>query len=165
MAATTAVVLMAVSTAAQMAMQAQQGRAEGRAYETQAKVNEINADNQARDTSLNEDTKRRQNRLEMAKIAGAQAEAGLVGGTATGSYMQSLKNAEQDALNLRYQGMSQWQNYKNSAMFNRAYGAQARSNARTSAFTTGFGGLAQAFAWGAPKGAFGQKIASYFKGA
>lgn len=165
MAATTAVVLSLAATAAQVAGQLQQGRAQQRAYEAQANVDELNTGNQARETSLNEDTLRKQNRQQIAKIAGAQAEAGLVGGTATGSYMQSLKNAEQDALNLRYQGLTQWQNYKNSAILNRAYGAQARSNANTQAFVTGLGGLAQTFAWGAPKGVFGQKIASYFKGA
>lgn len=157
--------VMLVTTALQVAKTVQEGRAQGRAYEAQAGLDEMNADRQGLETSLNEDTLRRQNRQRLAQIAGAQAEAGLVGGTAFGSYMQNLKNTEQDALNLRYQGMSQWQNYKNSAMFNRAYGKNVRSNARTSAFITGLGGAASALTFGGEKGVFGESIAAKFKGA
>jgi hypothetical protein len=160
----TVTAVMLAATAAQVASTLQQGRAQGRAYAAQSSVDEQNAERKAIETSLNEDTLRRKQRQDLAKIAGAQSEAGLVGGTATGSYLNSLKNAEQDALNLRYEGMSQVQNYKNSAMLNRAYGKQARTNARTSAWVQGIGGAAQALAFGAPRGAFGSNIASKFKG-
>lgn len=156
--------VMLAATAAQVMGTLQQGRTQERAYNAQADIDSANAKNKAIETSLNEDTLRRKQRQDLARIAGAQNEAGLVGGTAFGSYMQNLKNAEQDALNLRYEGMSQVQNYKNSAMLNRAYGRNAMSNARTSAWVQGIGGAAQALAFGAPRGAFGSNIASKFKG-
>ncbi|MBO4674989.1 MAG: hypothetical protein J5601_02750 [Elusimicrobiaceae bacterium] len=164
MAGTTALVLSLVGTAAQIAGQMQQGRAQGRAYEAQASVDDANWRNKAKETSLNEDTLRRKQRQDLAKIAGAQNEAGLVGGTAFGSYMQSLKNAEQDALNLRYEGMSQVQNYKNSAMLNRAYGKQARLNARNSAWATGITGAASSLIMAGKAGYLGENIANKFKG-
>lgn len=164
MAGTAALVLSLVGTAAQVASTVQQGRAQGRAYEAQASVDEQNAKMKAKETSLNEDTLRRKQRQDLARIAGAQNEAGLVGGTAFGSYLNSFKNAEQDALNLRYEGMSQVQNYKNSAMLNRAYGKQARSNARSSAWATGITGAASSLISAGKTGYFGSNIASKFKG-
>jgi len=163
MAGTTAFI-MAATTAAQVLSTLQQGKAQERAYNLQAGIDEINAKNQAIETSMNEDTLRKQNRQKLAKIATAQGEAGLVGGTATNSYMQSAINAEQDALNLRYAGMSQWQNYKNSAAFNRAYAKTSRSNAKTSALMQGLAGAAQVLAFGGPRGVFGDGIAAKFKG-
>ncbi|MBQ4493058.1 MAG: hypothetical protein II972_00415 [Elusimicrobiaceae bacterium] len=157
--------LMGVATAAEVASTIQQGKAQERAYNLQADIDEQNAERSAKEASLNEDTLRRQNRQKLAKIAGAQSEAGLSGGTATGSYLQSAMNAEQDALNLRYQGLSAWQNYKNNAAYNRAYAKISRKNALTSAYTQGLTGAAQILAFGGPKGAFGQTIASKFKGA
>ena len=159
------VAIMAVSTALQMASTYQQGKAQERAYNLQADLDEQNAQRQAKETSLNEDTLRRQNRQKLAKIAGAQSEAGLSGGTATGSYLQSAMEAEQDALNLRYQGLSAWQNYKNNAAYNRAYAKVSKKNALNSAFTQGLTGAAQILAFGGPKGVFGESVASKFKGA
>lgn len=159
------VAIMAITTAMQVASTIQQGKAQERAYAAQAGIDEQNAQRTALETSMNEDTLRKQNRQRLAQIAGAQAEAGLVGATAEKSYLTSFANAEQDALNLRYSGMSQWQNYKNSAMLNRAYGRQARKNALQSAYIQGFSGAARTLAWGGEKGVFGQKVAGYFKGA
>lgn len=160
------VAIMAVSTALQMASTIQQGKAQERAYNLQADLDEQNAQIKAKETSLNEDTLRKQNRQKLARIAGAQAEAGLVGGTATGSYLQSAMNAEQDALNLRYSGLSAWQNYKNNALYNRAYAKVAKKNALNSAYTQGLTGAASILAYGGPKGVFGDSIASKFnKGA
>lgn len=156
--------IMAVATAAQMAGTYQQGKAQARAYEVQAGIDEINARNKAMETSINEDTLRRQNRQRLAQIAGTQSENGLVGGTALNSYMVSMKNAEQDALNLRYSGMSQWQNYKNSAAFNRAYARTTRRNALNSMFMQGLSGAASILAYGGPRGVFGDSLASKFKG-
>ena len=157
--------IMAVATAAQVASTIQQGKAQAGAYAVQAEIDKQNAQRSAIETSINEDTLRRQNRQRLAQIAGAQAEAGLVGGTAEKSYFKSLEEAEQDALNLRYSGMSQWQNYKNSSAFNRAYAKQTKKNALNSAFTTGLSGAAGVLAYGGPRGVFGEKVAGYFKGA
>ena len=95
------------------------------------------------ETSINEDTARKQHRANLARMSAAQSEAGLEGGTATTSYMDSVRNSEQDVMNLRYQGMSQWQNYKNQAALNRFYGKQAFKQGQLGAWTAGLSGAAQ----------------------
>jgi len=119
------------------------GKAQERAYNAQAAQDEANARQKALETSLNEDAARKQQRAKLAKMSAAQSEAGLEGGTAATSYMSSVRNAEQDVLNLRYQGMSQWQNYKNQAALNRFYGKQAFKQGQLGAWTAGLGGLSQ----------------------
>lgn len=121
----------------------QSGKATERAYNAQADQDEANARAKALETSINEDTMRKASREKLARMSAAQSEAGLDGGTATTAYMSSFTNAEQDAMNLRYQGMSQWQNYKNQAALNRFYGKQAFKQGQLGAWTSGIGGLAQ----------------------
>lgn len=119
------------------------GKAQEKAYNAQAQQDEANARQKALETSINEDTMRREGREKLARMSAAQSEAGLEGGTAETSYMSSVRNAEQDAMNLRYQGMSQWANYKNQAALNRFYGKQAFKQGQLGAWTSGIGGLAQ----------------------
>ena len=121
----------------------QSGKATERAYKAQAEQDENNARQKALETSINEDTMRKENRAKLARMSAAQSEAGLDGGTATTSFMSSFRNAEQDAMNLRYQGMSQWQNYKNQAALNRFYGKQAFKQGQLGAWTSGLSGAAQ----------------------
>lgn len=154
-----------LSTGLSMAQQYQQGRSEKAAYEAQARADENNARAVALETSINEDTVRRQNRQKLAAIRAEQSQAGLVGGTATGSYLQSFLNAERDALNLRYRGNSQWQNYMNSASLNRAYGKNAWRNAKWGIAATGVTGAAKSFFAGANTGLFGDKLQKALNGA
>lgn len=119
------------------------GKAQERAYNAQAEQDEANARQKALETSINEDTARKQQRANLARMSAAQSEAGLDGGTATTAYMSSFRNAEQDVMNLRYQGMSQWANYKNQAALNRFYGRQAFKQGQLGAWTAGLSGLAQ----------------------
>lgn len=121
----------------------QGGKATERAYNAQAEQDEANARQKALETSINEDTMRRENRQKLARMSAEQSEAGLEGGTATTAYMSSVRNAEQDAMNLRYQGMSQWANFKNQAALNRMYGRQAFKQGQFGAWTAGLGGLAK----------------------
>ena len=121
----------------------QSGKAQERAYNAQAEQDEANARVKAMETSINEDTLRRQKRAELARMSAAQGEAGLEGGTATTAYMSSFRNAEQNAMNLRYQGMSQWAAYKNQAALNRFYGRQAFKQGQMGAWMAGLQGLAQ----------------------
>jgi hypothetical protein len=119
------------------------GKAQERAYNAQAEQDESNARQKALETSINEDTARKQQRGNLARMSAAQSEAGLEGGTATTAYMDSVRNSEQDVMNLRYQGMSQWANYKNQAALNRFYGKQAFKQGQLGAWTSGIGGLSQ----------------------
>lgn len=153
-----------LSTAMTTAAQYQQGRAQEAAYQAQANIDEQNAKNTALETSLNEDTLRKQNRQNLAKILAAQGEAGLSGGTASNAYLQSFKNAEQDALNLRYQGATQWQNYKNSASMNRYYGRNAKRTGTWGALASGISGTTGAFLTGANNGWLGSKVQDFFFG-
>ena len=121
----------------------QGGKAQEMAYKAQAEQDENNARQKALETSINEDTMRKESRAKLARMSAAQSEAGLDGGTATTSFMSSFRNAEQDAMNLRYQGMSQWQNYKNQAALNRFYGKQAFKQGQLGAWTSGLSGAAQ----------------------
>lgn len=121
----------------------QSGKATERAYKAQAEQDEANARQKALETSINEDTMRKESREKLARMSAAQSEAGLDGGTATTAYMSSFRNAEQDAMNLRYQGMSQWANYKNQAALNRFYGRQAFKQGQLGAWTSGLSGAAQ----------------------
>ena len=135
--------LMAGSAAMAAYSACQGGKAQERAYNAQAEQDENNARQKALETSINEDTARKQQRANLARMSAAQSEAGLDGGTATTAYMDSVRNSEQDVMNLRYQGMSQWQNYKNQAALNRFYGKQAFKQGQLGAWTSGIGGLAQ----------------------
>ena len=121
----------------------QGGKAQERAYKAQAEQDENNARQKSLETSINEDTMRKESRAKLARMSAAQSEAGLDGGTATTSFMSSFRNAEQDAMNLRYQGMSQWANYKNQAALNRFYGKQAFKQGQLGAWTSGLSGAAQ----------------------
>ena len=135
--------LMAASAGLAAYSSYQGGKAQERAYQAQAEQDEANARVKALETSINEDTARKQQRANLARMSAAQSEAGLEGGTATTAYMSSFRNAEQDVMNLRYQGMSQWANYKNQAALNRFYGKQAFKQGQLGAWTAGLGGLAQ----------------------
>ena len=135
--------LMAGSAAMAAYSAYQGGKAQERAYNAKAEQDENNARQKALETSINEDTARKQQRANLARMSAAQSEAGLDGGTATTAYMDSVRNSEQDVMNLRYQGMSQWQNYKNQAALNRFYGKQAFKQGQLGAWTSGIGGLAQ----------------------
>ena len=138
------IAMTAVSAAAAGVSAYQTGKAQKKAYQAQAEQDEANARQKALETSINEDTARRQGRAKLANMLAAQGEAGLEGGTATTSYMSGFRNVEQDVMNLRYQGMSQWANYKNQAALNRWNAGVAYKQGVMGALTAGLSGLAQA---------------------
>ena len=138
------IAMTAASAAAAGVSAYQTGKAQKKAYQAQAEQDEANARQKALETSINEDTARRQGRAKLANMLAAQGEAGLEGGTATTSYMSSFRNVEQDVMNLRYQGMSQWANYKNQAALNRFYGKQAYRQGVMGLATAGLSGMAKA---------------------
>lgn len=114
-----------------------QMEAQANALEANAEILQRNAAQKRLETSLNEDTQRRKNKLALAKSRAAMAEAGISeGGTAIGVIGQSAADAEQDALNLRYQGESEAVNYLNNAKIMNA-NAENYREAGQNAFTTG----------------------------
>lgn len=156
----------------------QAGKEKAAGYKYAAAQDEYNARLQAKETAAQEDALRRQNRARLASVGAAMAEGGLSGGVFDKIYVSSARNLEQDAQNVRYQGMSQWANLKNSAQMNRFYAQQAKKNARFNTLLTLHGGAADAlsnFDWGkkspgksgwtgADSQAFGSSLSSYASG-
>lgn len=107
-----------------------QGKQQASMYNFQAQQDEENARAQALETSIAEDNLRKQNRKQLGELEARLAENGLSGSTFDRVFSNSASNLEQDALNLRYQGLSQWRNYKNSAAMNRYGATMSKANAR-----------------------------------
>lgn len=114
-----------------------QGKAEASMYGFQARQDEENARAVALETSIAEDNLRKQNRKQLGELEARLAENGLSGSTFDRVFSDSASNLEQDALNLRYQGLSQWANYKNSAAMNRYGVTMAKANARNNVWQAG----------------------------
>lgn len=114
-----------------------QGKQDARAYKFQADQDEQNARAQAAETAIAEDSLRKQNRKQLAELDARMAESGLSGSTFDRVFTDSQNNLEQDALNLRYQGQSQWSQYKNSAAMNRYGVAMSKANATNAVWQTG----------------------------
>lgn len=114
-----------------------QGKADASMYGFQARQDEENARAVALENAIAEDSLRKQNRKQLGELEARQAENGLSGSTFNRVLGSSAANLEQDALNLRYQGLTQWANYKNSAAMNRYGATMSRANARTNVWAQG----------------------------
>ena len=114
-----------------------QGKADASMYGFQARQDEENARAVALENAIAEDSLRKQNRKQLGELEARQAENGLSGSTFDRVLGSSAANLEQDALNLRYQGLTQWANYKNSAAMNRYGATMSRANARTNVWAQG----------------------------
>lgn len=135
------------------------GQEQAASYKYAAAQDEYNARLQAKESAAAEDAARRQNRQHLASLSAAMAENGLSGGSFDRIYAAGARNLEQDAQNLRYQGMSQWAGLKNSAAMNRFNAQQAKRNARFNTLLSLHGGAAQTlssaanyYGWGAKGG-------------
>lgn len=115
----------------------QQGKQNASMYAFQARQDEENARAVSLETSLAEDTMRKQNRKQLGELEARLAENGLSGSTFDRVFSDSASNLEQDALNLRYEGQSRWRNYKNSAAMNRYGVTMSKVNARNAMWQAG----------------------------
>lgn len=115
----------------------QQGKQNASMYAFQAQQDDENARAVALETSLAEDQLRKQNRKQLGELEARLAENGLSGSTFDRVFSDSLSNLEQDALNLRYEGLSRWRNYKNSAAMNRYGVTMSKVNARQAVWQAG----------------------------
>lgn len=114
-----------------------QGKQQSSMYQFQAQQDEENARATAMETAIAEDNLRKQNRKQLGELEARLAENGLSGSTFDRIFSSSAANLEQDALNLRYQGLSQWRNYKNSAAMNRYGITMSKANARQNMWQQG----------------------------
>lgn len=115
----------------------QQGKQNASMYAFQARQDEENARAASLETSLAEDQLRKQNRKQLGELEARLAENGLSGSTFDRVFSDSASNLEQDALNLRYEGLSRWRNYKNSAAMNRYGVTMSKVNARQAVWQAG----------------------------
>ena len=115
----------------------QQGKQNASMYAFQARQDDENARAVALETSLAEDQLRKQNRKQLGELEARLAENGLSGSTFDRVFSDSASNLEQDALNLRYEGLSRWRNYKNSAAMNRYGVTMSQANARNAVWQAG----------------------------
>ena len=144
-AAGAAIALTALSSISSSQAAQQEGVSTAAAYRAQAEVNELNAKNTAIQTAYNENVQRASNRQQLAqKVSGAGAAG--TSGTALGSYLSSYQNAEENALNIRAQGMAERQNYLNQAAYDRTYAKSAITAGEYGAANALLGGGAQTFA-------------------
>lgn len=147
-----AIGLSLLATGMQAYSNIQEGKATAEASNINANINEANARTAAFETANNENIARRQLRQQLSRQIAAQGEAGISGSTfANLSYNQSVSNGEADVLNLRYKGLAEMNNYRNTAILNRFSARTAKSNAFNSMYTTLIGGAAQALYMGNSK--------------
>lgn len=151
-----AVPLMIAGTAMQAVGAIQQGNAQAAQYQAQAQANEYNARIQrmqaeaaGQQWSAREDAQRSAARRVLGQQLAATAESGVaLNGTASDLFRQSLVNAEQDALNVRYEGELNRIGLLNNAALSDYEAASARK-AASAARKAGYLSAAAAIAGGA----------------
>jgi len=89
----------AATTAAGAVGTYMQGKGEADNLKTMARQTEL-------ETGAAEEVQRRQATRQLGAMQAAQGQSGVVGGSTADVYRQSAIDAELDALNIRYQGMS-----------------------------------------------------------
>ena len=151
-----AVPLMIAGTAIQAIGAIQQGRAQSAQYQSQANAQEYNArvsrsqaEAAGQQWSAREDEQRRQARQILGKQLAATAQSGVnLNGSAADIFRESMINAEQDALNIRYEGEMTRTGLLNQAQMS-DYEASASRSAAKSARRSGYMSAAAAIASGA----------------
>lgn len=103
--------LAAAATVAEGYAQKQEADFQSDIQKQNARVLRENAYRKRLETSINEDTMRRENRQKMARNIAASIEQGMGGSSTTiGALGQEATKLEQNALNLRYEGLSAGEN-------------------------------------------------------
>ena len=154
-------IMMLAVSAASTAMAAygkiQQGKTEAanaHAQESAANYNAAistqNANTAGQVATSRELQQRRQGQQQLGNMRAAQAEGGGFGGTNAGVANQSAVNSEMDALNTRYSGVLQSNNFRNQTALDVYQGKVAGANA-TSAKQAGYWGAATDIVGGASK--------------
>lgn len=150
-----AVPLMIAGTAIQAIGAIQQGNAQAAQYQAQAQGQEYNArvsrsqaEAAGQQWSAREDAQRRQARQILGKQLAATAQSGVnLNGSAADIFRESMVNAEQDALNIRYEGEMTRTGLLNQAQLS-DYEASAFRSAAKSARRAGYMSAAAAIASG-----------------
>lgn len=144
--ATAMAVVTAIGTIAQGYASYQEGKYQQKLADANADILRNNADRTRLETSINEEKMRRENRQKIAKNVAASVEQGMGNSNTTlGLIGQQTATLEQNALNLRYEGLSkaeyldQQANYMNYQ--GRMYKAQGKNAFRLSFLNAGVKGM------------------------
>lgn len=129
--ATYAAIAMAISTIAQGYATYKEGKEQKEIADANAKILEANADQKRLETSINEDQKRKENRQILARNIVAAGEQGMGQSATTLGYLgQQATTLDQNALNLRYEGLSAATRLDNEAMYSRFQGKVAKQQGK-----------------------------------
>lgn len=146
-----------------------QGKAQAEAYNANADILRRNARQVRLEGALNEDIQRAENRQQLSKTRALMGEMGIAdSATAIGSLAQDAANAEQNALNIRYQTETAARNYMQQASDMNFYAKQAKKQGknafRMSLLSGAAKGIAAAYNASQPVDKEGQKKFSWLWG-
>lgn len=146
-----------------------QGKAQAEAYNANADILRRNARQVRLEGSLNEDIQRAENRQQLSKTRALMGEMGISdSATAVGALAQDAANAEQNALNIRYQTETAARNYMQQASDMNFYAKQAKKQGknafRMSLLSGAANGIAAAYNASQPVDKEGQKKFSWLWG-
>jgi len=143
MAAAILPIIAIVGTAVSAVGAISQGTSAANAANYNAKIQQNNALTAARVAAAKEEAQRRQANLALGEQSAALAQAGIgLGGSAADVQRQSRINAALDALNIRYEGQIQSQNYRADAELLKYQGGQDLTAAGLGAGTAILSGAA-----------------------
>lgn len=129
--ATTMAIVTAIGTVAQGYASYKEGKFQQKLADANADILRNNADRTRLETSINEDKMRKENRQRIAKNIAAGIEQGM-GNSATtmGLIGQQSATLEQNALNLRYEGLSRAEYLDQQANYSNLQGRFAKQQGK-----------------------------------
>jgi len=131
--------------------QADNARAQAQAAQTNSTIAQQNAHNTLLVTDANEEEQRRKSAMQLGEQRAGLLQAGIgAAGSASDVIGQSTANAELDALNIRYQGQLQANNYANQSLMDDAQAGAANQSAHNDV-QAGYIGAASSLLSGASK--------------
>lgn len=121
----------AIATVAQGYASYQEGKEQKKIADANADILRANADQKRLETSINEDQKRKENRQIVARNLAAAAEMGVQNSSTTLGFLgQQAATLEQNALNLRYEGLSAATRLDNEANYSNYQGKIAKQQGK-----------------------------------
>lgn len=111
--------------------EAAQAQAQANAYTQQAQLDEANAKVRLQQADAQEEAVRRETRRRLGQLRGEIIQSGTgLGGSNAAIYQQSARDAELDALNVRYGGLMEARGLMNQASANRYNAAAAKAQGK-----------------------------------
>jgi len=129
---------------------ADNSRRQAQAAQTNAVIAQQNSHNTLLVTDANEEEQRRKSAMQLGEQRAGLLQAGIgADGTASDIIGQSAGNAELDALNIRYQGQLQANNYANQSLMQNAQAGASLASASNQEQAGAFGAATSLLGGGA----------------